>query len=122
MPICSVGRIVHVYSPEWEGHRPGMIVGDPVGAGDLDGQYFESCNVNVFLDGFRDGVALEEARSRRHGNTLCHVPVFESMPSVVFGGVRAFLRYAVWPPRVDGGRMLITIPTMDIPEGTNGTS
>lgn len=68
--VPTVGRIIHVYSPDWEGPRPAMVVGvNPDG----------SCNVNVQCDGEVDKGLLAMVRSRDSGNTFCGLDVYDPM-------------------------------------------
>jgi hypothetical protein len=110
----SVGRIVHVYSDQWAGPRPGIVVGGPFEESrpftDGFGQFV---NVNVFLDGANDPSALAACRAATCGNTLCSVPLFDELKQEdrvelmavapdQFGSNANGIRraWAEWPPRV----------------------
>lgn len=83
------GRTVLVTDTElFEGQRPGIVVSDPT-PGEVELLKIECrhANVNVFLDGTKDGETLQSMRTRPSGNTLGGVPIFEPMDS----GIRAEL-------------------------------
>ena len=66
-PTC--GRIVQVYSVEWEGPRPGLVLDGMTGAVD----------VNVSYNGFNDAALLAAAREKPEGNTLGAIPLYDAM-------------------------------------------
>jgi hypothetical protein len=57
----TVNRIVNVYSTEWNGARPGIVVRVDPGR--------ETC-INIFLDGFDDSGVLSLCRNSRFGNSV----------------------------------------------------
>lgn len=73
----TVGRIVHVYSSEWTGPRPGIVVNCWSEAeATIDSPI--NANMNVFLDGGNDATVLEKKRASRAWPTLMSIPVFEA--------------------------------------------
>jgi hypothetical protein len=97
-PTASVGRIVHVHSPAWEGPRAGIIVGTQGVAVDSPVQYV--C-VNVFFDGGRDELLIQQCRARPEGNTFQSTPIIVNPDEAEAARERfSFVWWATWPPRV----------------------
>jgi len=65
--VASVGRMVHVYSTEWGGPRPGIVVSTCSGSTQL-------VNVNVILDSCND-----HAFERIGYRTLCALPMYDAL-------------------------------------------
>ena len=63
--LAGEGRRLSVFSPRWNGSRPGLVV-----SGNEHHPTPGPIRVNVSLDGYRDQDALRACRARPEGNTI----------------------------------------------------
>ncbi len=85
--VPSVGRIVHVYSPEWSGPRAGIITG-------LNGKPSPTVtfNVTVFPDMLRDKKVRGDGAHTWYLTSL-------TVQAGTFDPSAVKIAVAVWPPR-----------------------
>lgn len=72
--IATVGRMLLVFSQQWDGERPGIVVRMGVGEGQD-----QAVNINVMLDGPRDQKLLEGLRRSVQGNTFHAIRVYDAL-------------------------------------------
>lgn len=76
---AGVGRVLHAYSPAWDGPRPVNVVTsfasrDGLNAGDVN-----RVNGNIAFDGANEAKVLEHVRRRNSGNTWTSVEVYDAL-------------------------------------------
>lgn len=87
----SVGRIVHAYCPKkWRGPRAAIVANAWPGS--------LCANVNVFLDGGNDQLALADFRAAPTGNTLMSATCYDQLDDEQRGMLSGDY-WIEWPPR-----------------------
>lgn len=76
---AGVGRVLHAFSPAWDGPRPVSVVASWASREQLQAGTVNRVNGNIAFDGANEAKVLEHVRRRNSGNTWTSVEVFDAL-------------------------------------------
>jgi hypothetical protein len=78
--LAGVGRVLHAYSPAWDGPRSAIVSNDfGQAARTRSNVETQRVNANVFADGANDRRLLEYVRRSNSGNTFPSAEVYDAL-------------------------------------------
>lgn len=94
---AGVGRVLHAFSPAWDGPRPVTVCNCVTDRGALESGMTNIVNGNITFDGSTEPKVLEHVRRRNSGNTFASVSVFDALtPEQRLDCVPALAHAAEW--------------------------